>query len=220
VYATTIAYGKQTFRRTKVRDLTAAGVRRFLDTIRAANRRDTKTNGEQPREVSPATVAKHLRQLRPGDPRERFKPSFMRKRGVATSALDSYVLASEKWRSERAAKKAAKKKRKAEAGSARRDRQLAPAGRPAGERRPRAAGRVQQGDPGGACTIALPELHCGAWVRVSALRRDSWQRSAACFRCRLSLRSRTSRQGNRTTAGHIVRRQLRGDIPGHECEGS
>jgi hypothetical protein len=51
---------------------------------------------------------------RPGDPREKFSPSFTQKRGVATNALDSFVLASESWQAERAAKKAAKKKRKAE----------------------------------------------------------------------------------------------------------
>jgi hypothetical protein len=51
---------------------------------------------------------------RPGDPREKFTPSFTHKRGVATNSLDSFVRASEAWRAERAAKKAAKKKRKAE----------------------------------------------------------------------------------------------------------
>ena len=54
VYATTIDYAKAIFGKAKVRDLDASDVRRFLDAIRAAN---------APRKVSPATLAKHLRQL-------------------------------------------------------------------------------------------------------------------------------------------------------------
>ena len=54
VYATTIDYAKAIFGKTKVRDLDASDVRRFLDAIRAAN---------APRKVSPATLAKHLHQL-------------------------------------------------------------------------------------------------------------------------------------------------------------
>jgi len=54
VYATTIDYAKPVFGKTKVRDLDASDVRRFLSVIREAN---------APREVSPATLAKHLRQL-------------------------------------------------------------------------------------------------------------------------------------------------------------
>lgn len=55
-YASTIAYATGVFGRTAVRDLRAADVRRFLDLVRACNR-------ERGREVSPATLAKHLRQL-------------------------------------------------------------------------------------------------------------------------------------------------------------
>jgi integrase len=67
VYAHSIAYGKQTFGNVKVRDLTPGDIRRFLDTIRKANvdRRAPKSGEEEaaPKEVSPATLAKHLRQL-------------------------------------------------------------------------------------------------------------------------------------------------------------
>ena len=56
VYLTTIEYAKAVFGSTKVRDLDASDVRRFLDAIRAKN-------GDRSREVSPATLAKHLRQL-------------------------------------------------------------------------------------------------------------------------------------------------------------
>jgi integrase len=64
VYAHTIAYGKQTFGAVTVRDLTSTDIRRFLDRIRDANadRHEVK-EGQLPREVSPATLAKHLRQL-------------------------------------------------------------------------------------------------------------------------------------------------------------
>lgn len=64
VYAHTIAYGKQSFGGVKVRDLTSTHVREFLERIRRANadRRQAK-EGQPPREVSPATLAKHLRQL-------------------------------------------------------------------------------------------------------------------------------------------------------------
>jgi integrase len=70
VYETTIEFAKSVFGTTKVRDLTPADVRRLLDHIREANdRRLQKENarraeqGEPLREVSPATLAKHLRQL-------------------------------------------------------------------------------------------------------------------------------------------------------------
>jgi len=70
VYGTTLELAKATFGQTKVRDLDASDARRFLDAIRAANaERMKKANaarakkGEPMREVSPATLAKHLRQL-------------------------------------------------------------------------------------------------------------------------------------------------------------
>jgi integrase len=70
VYEGTLDYARPVFGKAKVRDLDASDVRRFLDAIRAAyakraqqanERRAAK--GEPPREVSPATLAKHLRQL-------------------------------------------------------------------------------------------------------------------------------------------------------------
>lgn len=51
----------------------------------------------------------------PGDPREKFKPSFTRKKGVATTPFDAATLASERWDAERSAKKRKKKARKAAA---------------------------------------------------------------------------------------------------------
>ena len=67
VYATTIEYGKTAFGKQKVRELRAAAVRRFLDLIRDTNSARTRKakDGVQPapRETSPATLAKHLRQL-------------------------------------------------------------------------------------------------------------------------------------------------------------
>jgi integrase len=62
VYAGTLEYARPVFGKTKVRDLTPADVRRFLDRIREANAREA-TETEPAREVSPATLAKHLRQL-------------------------------------------------------------------------------------------------------------------------------------------------------------
>jgi len=66
-YSSTIAYAKHAFGRAKVRDLTATDVRHFLYLIRADNRkrRSRKRRPEDgpPPEVSPATLAKHLRQL-------------------------------------------------------------------------------------------------------------------------------------------------------------
>ena len=53
-YSYTLDYARPVFGRAKVRDLRASDVRRFLDRIRAEN---------EPREVTPATLAKHLRQL-------------------------------------------------------------------------------------------------------------------------------------------------------------
>jgi integrase len=66
VYATTIAYGKAVFGRAKVRDLGPSDVRRFLVHIRDEHtRRRARSRDEaiRAREVSPATLAKHLRQL-------------------------------------------------------------------------------------------------------------------------------------------------------------
>jgi integrase len=68
VYATTIAYAVRVFGRTKVRDVRASDVRRFRDEIRATNEARTRKNAKgetvpAPRETSPATLAKHLRQL-------------------------------------------------------------------------------------------------------------------------------------------------------------
>ena len=58
VYATSVNYGKAVFGRSKVRDITPADVRRLLDHIC-----ERATQHDPPREVSPATLAKHLRQL-------------------------------------------------------------------------------------------------------------------------------------------------------------
>ncbi len=70
VYETTIGYAKTVFGKTRVRDLTPADVRRLLDHVREQNQRRLRADnarrakrGEPPREVSPATLAKHLRQL-------------------------------------------------------------------------------------------------------------------------------------------------------------
>jgi integrase len=64
VYAHTIAYAKQSFGAVKVRDLTSTDVRQFLERIRRANAdRHQAKEGQPLREVSPATLAKHLRQL-------------------------------------------------------------------------------------------------------------------------------------------------------------
>jgi integrase len=67
VYAVTLAYGKRAFGRSKVRDLSASDVRRFLDLIRDDIRRrrsrKRKPDDPPPLEATPATLAKHLRQL-------------------------------------------------------------------------------------------------------------------------------------------------------------
>ena len=64
VYAGTMVYAKQVFGHVEVRDLNSTDVRRFLDRIRQAyvDRQLVKA-GQPPREVSPATLARHLRQL-------------------------------------------------------------------------------------------------------------------------------------------------------------
>jgi integrase len=67
VYGHTIRYAKDAFGKTKVRDLGPGDVRRFLDVIRDShvNRRVARLLPDDPPkpEVSPATLAKHLRQL-------------------------------------------------------------------------------------------------------------------------------------------------------------
>lgn len=67
VYEVSLAYAKRTFGKTKVRDLSPAEVRQFLDLIRdeTKKRRSLKRKPEDgpPADVSPATLAKHLRQL-------------------------------------------------------------------------------------------------------------------------------------------------------------
>jgi integrase len=64
-YGFTLAYATKTFGKTKLRDLGPDDIRRFLDVIREANleRHKPKTDDEPAREVSAATLAKHLRQL-------------------------------------------------------------------------------------------------------------------------------------------------------------
>jgi len=64
VYSTTMDYAKAVFGSRKVRELEPADVRRFLDHVREQNLSRHKPRGDdQPREVSQATLAKHLRQL-------------------------------------------------------------------------------------------------------------------------------------------------------------
>ena len=67
VYSFTLGYAKKAFGKTRVRDLGAGDVRRFLDLIRGdvADRRSrTRKPEDGPAPpVSPATLAKHLRQL-------------------------------------------------------------------------------------------------------------------------------------------------------------
>jgi integrase len=67
VYRDTIDYGKRTFGRTKVRDLDASDVRRFLDRIRdeTLERRNLRRKPDDPpaAPAAPASLAKHLRTL-------------------------------------------------------------------------------------------------------------------------------------------------------------
>ena len=67
VYGYTIDYAKRAFGNARVRDLTAGDVRRFLDRIRDENlerRNRGRKEGDPPAaDVSPASLAKHLRQL-------------------------------------------------------------------------------------------------------------------------------------------------------------
>jgi integrase len=66
-YGHTMEYAKRAFGHVKVRDLGSGDVRRFLDVIRQANldRRSAKRDPDDapPLDASPATLAKHLRQL-------------------------------------------------------------------------------------------------------------------------------------------------------------
>ena len=61
VYRSTIVYAKAAFGTRKIRDVTTGDVRRLLDRIRAEHAERGKTSTA--RELSPATLAKHLRQL-------------------------------------------------------------------------------------------------------------------------------------------------------------
>jgi integrase len=66
VYATTLGYAKAVFGKAKVRDLSGSDVRRFLDHIRdedAHRRSRSKDETVRAGKLSPATLAKHLRQL-------------------------------------------------------------------------------------------------------------------------------------------------------------
>src|SRR5579859_1202517 len=67
VYEDTLVYAKHTFGSAKVRDLDAGDVRRFLDDVRAATlarrSRRLKAGDPPPAPASPASLAKHLRQL-------------------------------------------------------------------------------------------------------------------------------------------------------------
>ena len=67
VYEDSLDYGKKTFGKSKVRDITAGDIRRYLDLIRSESdkrrSRLRKPENGPPEPVSPATLAKHLRQL-------------------------------------------------------------------------------------------------------------------------------------------------------------
>jgi integrase len=67
VYGWTIGYAKRAFGKRHVRDLGAGDVRRFLDLVRDEHlerrSRNRPDNAPAPEPVSPATLAKHLRQL-------------------------------------------------------------------------------------------------------------------------------------------------------------
>jgi integrase len=62
VYRDTVAYAKRAFGSKKVHELGEADVRRFLDLIREANKREA-TDEKPARQVSDATLARHLRTL-------------------------------------------------------------------------------------------------------------------------------------------------------------
>ena len=62
VYASTVAYANATFGGRKLRQLAPSDVERFLARISEANRRPA-TEDDPGREVAPANLAKHLRQL-------------------------------------------------------------------------------------------------------------------------------------------------------------
>jgi site-specific recombinase XerD len=66
VYETTIRYASEVFGSIKVRDVDVSDIRRFLDYIKAEHRRrraNSKDEAVRTGEISPATLAKHLRQL-------------------------------------------------------------------------------------------------------------------------------------------------------------
>jgi integrase len=65
-YETTIAYATEVFGNVKVRDLDVSDVRRFLDHVAAEHKRRRASSTDEAvrsSDVSPATLAKHLRQL-------------------------------------------------------------------------------------------------------------------------------------------------------------
>ena len=63
VYRDTIRYAKTAFGKKKVRDLQVADVKRMLDLVRTTNQQRTRKGKPVPREVSAATLARHLRTL-------------------------------------------------------------------------------------------------------------------------------------------------------------
>jgi integrase len=64
VLASTIDFAKATFGKNKVRELDTGDVQRFLEHIASEHlRKQSRRNPEQPKPVSQATLAKHLRQL-------------------------------------------------------------------------------------------------------------------------------------------------------------
>jgi integrase len=66
VYGVTLEYAKQAFGSKPVRKLRASDIRAFLEHIERVNRERNKPKEEsaaRPKEVSPTTLAKHLRQL-------------------------------------------------------------------------------------------------------------------------------------------------------------
>jgi integrase len=64
-YAVTLVYAKRVFGRTKVRELQASDIRRLLELVRDENAERHRKPGDArpPRQVSQATLAKHLRNI-------------------------------------------------------------------------------------------------------------------------------------------------------------
>ena len=63
-YSVTLGYAKRTFGRKYLAKLTTADIRRMLELVeREYRERQKPKKGEKPREVSPTTLGKHLRQL-------------------------------------------------------------------------------------------------------------------------------------------------------------